>query len=721
MMFLRASFLWATLFSAVVHAQESCGCLCNHDDCLGVLVGSSVFPASATVSDCISFLWASVTVAGSVVTETITVTTTVTPGEISFVTSAPTVDSSTSSTDGGSLGKRQARSIPEYASACSNSAGYASACECIGVGAQGTTYIQAGQTTIRTTVTITSTYEPRFQTISVTVTATITERTTEATTISLSASPTTVTESSTVTQTLIETTKATDTTTATVTATITERTTEATTVSLSASPTTVTESSTVTQTLIETTKATDTTTATATATVTATITATTTSFETPRVTIIRNTESGTPFSTTILPSSTNPPGTITVIIYQTPQPLPDTTCGNAHLEVAIYDNIFTVTGALPSILPVDFYATNEPYDIKNTGGYSLSPGADVNNLANSPFGFTPRQASNFWTVMARGWFYAPKSQLYTFKADNPDDYIALWLGGKAISRWSGANTDLHGLYTGSSQSFTYQINLSAGSYTPIRLMMINAGTAASFAFNVVGTDNVYYIKQNAPSDYLVQKLCEGDIPFPQWGEEIETADRSCSNGGWQVAEYEHSFAETPGLSAAYNMAYFKTKTPYNTGTTNITGFSIGSSGFPPGLATRPPGPTGYNHRGYFYAPYDDTYNFQLLIPDVRIDLWLGDVAYSGWETTNSNLTAERQVNSGVIQQHLTAGTYLPIRVFLGDDNGSATNNGNIAAYQLNVTDSTGFQYTPYTFGSAFIISRSCDDVHPAYAPFGAES
>ncbi|EPS37485.1 hypothetical protein H072_8762 [Dactylellina haptotyla CBS 200.50] len=949
-MFFRAAILWIILVvgSTIVVAQRSCNCPCNVDNCLQGLAGTSIFPATVTVADCMSYLWTSVTITEPVITETVTATAIVTLGQSAAAASIVPVPSNTSiraeppsSETNTGVQKRQVPSIPAYASACSDSDSYVSACSCIGIAAGGTSYIHTGQVRIRVTRTVTSTCTPSIQTVTVTNPTTITLPTTLTTTLTIATTvvssstvivsgqettitvlttvtatsqdvtitvpttvtisgqdttisipttititnqevttitftdqaatitvPTTVTnpgqettvtipatvivtsqesttitiasqeitvtlpttitvitpettitepttitlpgqdttvsipttvvvtsrESTTITvtstsqETTVTTTTVTiasqeitittpttitvasqtttltvpttittpgPTSTITVTTTVTERTTillhttttEAATI-LATVSTTVTEPSTVIQTLTETTAitvttsvvetsftttTTDTTTvtntatttsiATTTATTTETATATTTSFEAARVTIVRIIENEAPFSTTILPSSANPPGTVTVLVYQTPSLLPDTSCNNANMEVGLFNHPFRPPQY--QNIPLEYFATNTPYETKATGNYSLSPGVVASHTYTSPFGMTP-QNINVYGLMLRGWFYAPKTQLYTFRADDPDDILGLWVGVKALSRWATTNANLRTIYTGTGTTSSYQISLPAGSYTPIRILLINTGGPAKFGYNVFGADNVYYIKSDVPSNYTVQRLCEGDIPFRPWGEEVSIADKSCGNDGWEVADYEHPFAYTQASGFTnYNVTYFKTKTPYNAGSTNITGLSIRTNELPPGLSSRPSGATGYNYRGYFYAPYDDTYKFAVGAPDNRVDVWMGELAYSGWLTNNTNITGLYTFTlPPPVSVYLTAGTYFPVRLLLADDGGTSPT-ANTASYQLNITDSVGFQYTPPGgvpgIDMPFMISKSCDGLSPAYPPFGAET
>ncbi|KAK6527715.1 hypothetical protein TWF694_004695 [Orbilia ellipsospora] len=142
--------MWTSLFFILLANLTSrsiaadCDCTCTRDSCLSALVGGGVFASQATVNDCRSYLWTSITVAQTTVRETV------------YRNAA--IASPTPTADNAAKVKRQASlSVPDYAMTC-NPTGYASACECIGVEAIGTTYIHLNavtETETRYTVTVT--------------------------------------------------------------------------------------------------------------------------------------------------------------------------------------------------------------------------------------------------------------------------------------------------------------------------------------------------------------------------------------------------------------------------------------------------------------------------------------------------------------------------------------------------------------------------------------
>ncbi|KAK6347587.1 hypothetical protein TWF718_005425 [Orbilia javanica] len=172
--------------SSGVSAQCDGSCQCEVDSCFRDLAGPLPFPPQPAISDCRDFLWVHSTwgsetstitswVTNGVVTEVISETeiSTVSEGTTTVETITNTVTETETTTSGaGSFTgapittvvaplrrrrrKRQAN-IPAYASACGGSIGYSSACTCIGVSADGTTWTEVPTVTTTITSTVAST------------------------------------------------------------------------------------------------------------------------------------------------------------------------------------------------------------------------------------------------------------------------------------------------------------------------------------------------------------------------------------------------------------------------------------------------------------------------------------------------------------------------------------------------------------------------------------
>ncbi|KAE9367345.1 hypothetical protein N431DRAFT_444495 [Stipitochalara longipes BDJ] len=112
-MLLEIPILYAAVAAASVAQPRGA---CNHDNCLRAVIASAFTSISGPI-DCSSYLSATVTPSVPPGSPTVTVCNAVLAGE-TLIPPPPTVIPS---------------HIPSYASACSGSARYSSACECVGV------------------------------------------------------------------------------------------------------------------------------------------------------------------------------------------------------------------------------------------------------------------------------------------------------------------------------------------------------------------------------------------------------------------------------------------------------------------------------------------------------------------------------------------------------------------------------------------------------------
>ena len=76
-----------------------------------------------------------------------------------------------------------------------------------------------------------------------------------------------------------------------------------------------------------------------------------------------------------------------------------------------------------------------------------------------------------------GYFVPPTSANYTFSA-HADETFIFWIGDKALSDYTFANKDMYGNYNGTNpeqQIQSFNINLTAGKFYPIRIQWANGG------------------------------------------------------------------------------------------------------------------------------------------------------------------------------------------------------------------------------------------------------
>ncbi|KAF3906132.1 hypothetical protein ABW20_dc0100173 [Dactylellina cionopaga] len=194
----------------------------------------------------------------------------------------------------------------------------------------------------------------------------------------------------------------------------------------------------------------------------------------------------------------------TATVWEAPAATPDISCGNAGLQVAIYDNPYlTFDAAYGNFVP-EHFKTATPYDTKSTSSLGLRA-ADIA----APHGFTPQTAS-VYTLNYRGYFYASKTSTYTFTATDADDIAIFWTAGTAVSGWQRSNERGESYWRNPGDTpitGTYSVALTAGQYLPLRLMHANRGGGGKYTFGISDADGNVYVQYGTPSPYLVSSAC----------------------------------------------------------------------------------------------------------------------------------------------------------------------------------------------------------------------
>ncbi|KAF3133674.1 hypothetical protein TWF569_010368 [Orbilia oligospora] len=204
--------------------------------------------------------------------------------------------------------------------------------------------------------------------------------------------------------------------------------------------------------------------------------------------------------------------TTTTIIK--PAATPDTSCDSAGLEVAIYDNPYlTFTTNYPEFSP-EHFKNLAPYDTGKTNILGLHSTTEMNN----PHGFTPATAA-IYVLNYRGFFYSPNTTTYTFRISNADDYAGFWTGSRAQIGWTRANEDGESTFRAPAdppQVGQIQLALSAGEYTPLRIIFANRGGAGKYTFEVVDSGGFSYVEYGSASPYLVSHSCLNPTDAPPY-------------------------------------------------------------------------------------------------------------------------------------------------------------------------------------------------------------
>ncbi|KAK6506407.1 hypothetical protein TWF506_011317 [Arthrobotrys conoides] len=405
-----------------------------------------------------------------------------------------------------------------------------------------------------------------------------------------------------------------------------------------------------------------------------------------------------------------------------PSSKPDTSCGNAGLEVAIFNNPFLNQQEVPNKgFNVKYFETAIPYDdgaahyIGWNGAISATKYSHL-YTKNPPHSFTAKQThmdGPTFALMYRGYFYAPKTQEYTFYTYDVDDKFYYWLGDN-VFEWSEANHNY--------RNFRVKVRIDGGTYYPIRILYANGGGGGEFHLDITGADGVDYVKATTQSDYLISRSCNGKAErFPSWktseyGTGIDGAERpdiSCGNvAGMLFVAFEniwpnqHSSNRLPG----FNPNYYKTcRKAFAQGTTKTIGYA-GKGGLNPyGLwapQNVPSCPLLVMHRGFFYVPKDGHYTFHIAGIKDGGWMWFGQKAYTAWTASNYDCryllkTGIGGYNEDAFTTELTGGTYFPFRIMLADGGEGGT-------FNLEIFDNQGNFYVNKLTPTNFVVHTPCD-------------
>ncbi|KAK6523323.1 hypothetical protein TWF281_001302 [Arthrobotrys megalospora] len=225
------------------------------------------------------------------------------------------------------------------------------------------------------------------------------------------------------------------------------------------------------------------------------------------------------FATTSLTETTTRTVTSLAVSTYVPPYSPDHYCNNTGVEAALYKFPWATRSTANDITVIK---STTPYAVKQVDAPMVLSGATINT---SPHGLAvqtfPGSSSNSYILSIRGYFYATKTAKYNFRIERPDDYVTLWVGSKAYSGWSRSNANAFlSIDNGATQSAGINLDLVAGQYVPIRLVLENSGGAASYML-LVSVDGVYYVHDSIPSAWLVTRPCNlvFGTPFLAWGQE----------------------------------------------------------------------------------------------------------------------------------------------------------------------------------------------------------
>ncbi|EXM15677.1 hypothetical protein FOTG_15984 [Fusarium oxysporum f. sp. vasinfectum 25433] len=196
----------------------------------------------------------------------------------------------------------------------------------------------------------------------------------------------------------------------------------------------------------------------------------------------------------------------------------DQSCDNAGLEYAIYEHTFYNSDP-PYFSSFDptFFHTATPTFQGETTRIGIPPGT-ASDTSFAIYAGSPVQRFQYKAVNHQAFLYAPDTGDYKVTIPNSDEITLIWFGTKAISGWTRQNADLEQDYPGgTSKSFT--IHLTAGTYTPFRLLWANAQGDLNFIAEVQAPDGTVIVNGDGSNNrYFVRFACDESTPsFPAFG------------------------------------------------------------------------------------------------------------------------------------------------------------------------------------------------------------
>ncbi|KAF5601762.1 hypothetical protein FPCIR_2196 [Fusarium pseudocircinatum] len=204
----------------------------------------------------------------------------------------------------------------------------------------------------------------------------------------------------------------------------------------------------------------------------------------------------------------------------TAEPTADQSCENAGLQYAIYKHQFYNSDPphFSSFDPSFFHTATPTYEGETTR-IGITPGTPSDRVF-AIYDDSPAQLWQYKAVNHQAFLYAPESGDYKVTIPNSDEITLIWFGTKAISGWTRANADLEQDYPGgTSKSFT--IHLTAGTYTPFRLLWANAQGDLNFIAEVQAPDGTVIVNGDGSDNrYFVRFACDESTPsFPPFGQD----------------------------------------------------------------------------------------------------------------------------------------------------------------------------------------------------------
>ncbi|KAF4452930.1 hypothetical protein F53441_4305 [Fusarium austroafricanum] len=199
-------------------------------------------------------------------------------------------------------------------------------------------------------------------------------------------------------------------------------------------------------------------------------------------------------------------------------------CDNLGFDWAYYSNPAQNTDTTySSFHPESFKRTNPLYvgTTRQIGGLYQS-----GNSATGPIYGSSNLNLDYFALNHHAYLYACEAGKYKIDIPYANDAVYLWLGAKAYAGWSSTNADAKALYNQPDHiagHASYEIDIPAGSYVPIRFVYGQAQYGGGFTFTITSPSGQVLVGNDvASSPYIVRYSCDGvNAPsYPPFGQEI---------------------------------------------------------------------------------------------------------------------------------------------------------------------------------------------------------
>ncbi|KAG8668293.1 hypothetical protein FPOAC2_07599 [Fusarium poae] len=221
-------------------------------------------------------------------------------------------------------------------------------------------------------------------------------------------------------------------------------------------------------------------------------------------------------------TTTAEPSTTTTSPPQCPTPVP---CNNLGFDWGYYSNPAQNTDTTYSnFVPESFKQESLLLDgtSRRIGGLYESQ----NGVSGPIYGSRSDVPLNYFALNHHGYLYTCEAGTYKFDIPYANDAVYLWLGAKAYAGWTSGNADAKALYNQPDHiagSASFQVNLPASTYIPIRFVYGQAQYGGGFTFKVTDPNGQVLVGDDVDSSlYVVRYSCDGVTApaYPPFGQEI---------------------------------------------------------------------------------------------------------------------------------------------------------------------------------------------------------